>query len=197
MSSIIVYGNSTHIDKRRIIDRGTIPQPSNFYGESKLQAEIGIKLLESDTFKVVIIRPPMIYGKGSKGNYPRLASYARKLPFFPDIDNKRSVLHIDNLCEFTRLMIKNQENGLFFPQNKEYIKTSSMVKTIAEVHGRKVLLTNKFNFVLKLMIPRIGVLDKIFGNLIYEHSVSAYKMPYCVRNFHETIVATELESEDS
>jgi len=196
-SSIIVYGDSSHINKKRIIDRSTIPQPSNFYGNSKLQAEEGISLLESDDFKVVIIRPPMIYGKGSKGNYPKLASYARKLPLFPDIDNERSMLHIDNLCEFIRLMIENEEQGVFFPQNEEYVKTSYMVKMIAEVHGKRVLLTNKFNLLLKLLIPKIGVLNKMFGDLIYEHSISVYKTPYWVRDFNETIISTELECEKS
>jgi len=105
MSSIIVYGDSS--SDKRIIDRNTIPKPSNFYGDSKLQAEKGIKPLESDEFKIVILRPPMIYGKDSKGNYPKLAKAAKKLPIFPDIDNQRSMLHIDNLCEFIKLMIDN------------------------------------------------------------------------------------------
>lgn len=130
MSSIIVYGDSSK--DLQIIDRDTVPNPSNFYGNSKLQAEQGITPLADDHFKVVILRPPMIYGKDSKGNYPKLAKAARKLPFFPDIDNQRSMLHIDNLCEFLRVMIDHEEKGLFFPQNKEYVKTSEMVRNIAE-----------------------------------------------------------------
>src|SRR5699024_7475915 len=97
--------------------------------------------LNDEDFNVVIIRPPMIYGKGSKGNYPKLAKTAQKLPIFPDIDNQRSMLHIDNLSEFIKLMIDNEENGLFFPQNKEHVKTSYMVNKISEVHGNKITLT--------------------------------------------------------
>lgn len=126
MSSIIVYGDSS--SHKRVIDRTTVPNPSNFYGDSKLQAEEGIRALETDLFKVVILRPPMIYGKGSKGNYPRLASLARKTPIFPDIDNERSMLHIDNLVEYIKLMIDYGESGLFLPQNAEYVKTSEMVR---------------------------------------------------------------------
>src|SRR5690554_7057205 len=143
MSSIIVYGDSS--GNKRVITRETVPTPSNFYGNSKLQAEQGITPLESDGFKIVILRPPMIYGKGSKGNYPRLAKLARKVPVFPDIDNQRSMLHIDNLCEFIKLMIDNKESGLFFPQNKEYVKTSEMVRLIADVHGKKIRLMKVFN----------------------------------------------------
>ena len=136
MSSIIVYGDSS--SSKRIIDRNTVPMPSNFYGNSKLQAEEGIKDLESDDFKIVVLRPPMIYGKGSKGNYPRLANMAKKIPVFPDIDNERSMLNIDNLCEFIKVMIDHEETGLYFPQNKEYVKTSELVKLIGEIHERRL-----------------------------------------------------------
>ncbi len=191
MSSIIVYGDSGHINKKRVITRDTIPNPTNFYGNSKLQAEEGIKPLESNEFKVVILRPPMIYGKGSKGNYPKLAKMARKLPVFPDIDNERSMLHIDNLCEFIRLMIDNEERGLFFPQNKEYVKTSEMVRLIAEAHGKKIKLTRVFNPLLKILGNFTGVINKAFGNLVYEQSLSEYAESYRIRDLRESIVITE------
>ena len=192
MSSIIVYGDSS--SNKRVIDRNTVPIPSNFYGNSKLQAEEGIQGLESDNFKIVILRPPMIYGKGSKGNYPKLAKAAQKLPIFPDIDNERSMLYIHNLCEFIKLMIDNEESGLFFPQNKEYVKTSEMVKLISEVHGKKIRLTKVFNPILRFMFG-IGVVNKVFGNLVYEQSMSDYdKANYRIRGFKESIELTELES---
>ncbi|OMC73881.1 NAD-dependent epimerase [Paenibacillus odorifer] len=190
-SSIIVYGDSSHINKKRIIDNNTKPQPSNFYGNSKLQAEEGISLLESDDFKVVIIRPPMIYGKGSKGNYPKLASYARKLPIFPDIDNERSMLHIDNLCEFIRLMIDNNENGVYFPQNNEYVKTTEMVRLISEIHQKNVKLTRVFNPLIKFMGNFVGTVNKAFGNLVYEQGMSEYKENYRVWDLQDSIGVTE------
>lgn len=191
MSSIIVYGDSGHINKKRVITKDTIPNPTNFYGNSKLQAEEGIKPLENDEFKVVILRPPMIYGKGSKGNYPKLAKMARKLPVFPDIDNERSMLHIDNLCEFIRLMIDNEERGLFFPQNKEYVKTSEMVRLIAEAYGKKIKLTRVFNPLLKILGNFTGVINKAFGNLVYEQSLSEYAESYRIRDLRESIAITE------
>src|SRR5699024_12036773 len=98
LSIIIVYGEN--IDNKGIITKDTLPEPSNFYGNSKLQAEKGIEPLDDSDFNVAILRPPMIYGKGSKGNYPKLSKAAQKLPIFPDMDNQRSMLHIDNLSEF-------------------------------------------------------------------------------------------------
>lgn len=192
MSSIIVYGDSS--SSKRVIDRNTVPTPSNFYGNSKLQAEEGIMHLETDDFRIVVLRPPMIYGKGSKGNYPRLASMAKKIPIFPNIYNERSMLHIDNLCVFIKIMIDHEETGLYFPQNKEYVKTSEMVKTIAEVHGKKIWMTKLFNPVLRLMFG-IGIVNKVFGNLVYEKSMSDYdKANYLIRDFRESIELTELES---
>ncbi|NLP46835.1 MAG: NAD-dependent epimerase/dehydratase family protein [Epulopiscium sp.] len=192
MSSIIVYGDGSA--KERVIDRNTIPKPSNFYGNSKLQAEEGIKKLETNDFKIAIIRPPMIYGKDSKGNYPRLAKLAKLTPIFPDFDNQRSMLHIDNLCEFIRLMIDNEESGLFFPQNREYVKTSYMVKIIGQVHGKKVILVRWINWLIKMMF-NIGPVNKVFGNLVYDKEMSIYeKDSYQIRDFEESIRLTELES---
>ena len=189
MSSIIVYGDSS--SSKRVIDKNTVPTPSDFYGDSKLQAEQGIKQLESDNFKIVILRPPMIYGKGSKGNYPRLAKLAKITPVFPDFDNERSMLHIDNLCQFVKVMIDNEEAGIFFPQNKEYVRTSEMVKLIAEAHGKTIKMTRLFNPIIRLMF-RIGTINKVFGNLVYDKSMSDYdKANYRVTDFKDSIFQTE------
>lgn len=189
MSSIIVYGDST--SSKRVITRDTVPTPSNFYGDSKLQAEEGIRPLESEEFKVVIVRPPMIYGKGSKGNYPRLSKLARKTPVFPDFDNQRSMLHIDNLCEFLKVMIDHQESGLYFPQNKEYVKTSDLVSNISKVHGRNIHLTKMLNPVIRAFFS-INTVNKVFGNLIYDQSISNYKTAnYRIRSLKESVELTE------
>src|SRR5699024_10386702 len=188
MSSIIVYGNN----KQVLIDENSKPNPSNFYGQSKLDAEVGIQRLEDEAFKVAIVRPPMIYGKGSKGNYPKLAKAARKLPIFPDINNKRSMLHIDNLSEFLRLMIKNEEQGLYFPQNEKYVRTSNMVKIIAEVHHKNIHLTKLFNPALYIMIHyKVSIVNKVFASLVYDQEMSRYKEDYNVNEFKDSIVATE------
>lgn len=191
MSSIIVYGDSSHINHKRVIDKNTVPEPSNFYGRSKLQAEEGIIPLQDDNFNVVVIRPPMIFGKGSKGNYPKLAKMAQKLPVFSDVKNERSMLHIDNLCEFIRLMIVNEERGIFFPQNREYVGTSELVKLVAEAHGKRIVLTKLFNPILKLMGNFVGMVNKAFGNLVYEKNMSEYKENYRIWDLRESIIRTE------
>lgn len=191
MSSMSVYGDSNN--SNRVIDINTVPTPNSFYGNSKLQAEEYIKQIESDNFKIVVLRPPMIYGKGCKGNYPILASLAKITKLFPDIENQRSMLHIDNLCEFLKIIIDQEETGLFFPQNAEYVKTSEMVRLIAEMHGKKIWMTKVFNPILKLMFG-IVIVNKVFGNLVYEQSMSDYqKENYRIRDIRESIDTTELD----
>ena len=189
MSSIIVYGDST--SGKRIITKQTKPNPTDFYGDSKWQAEQKLNKLSDKTFKVLIIRPPMIYGKGSKGNYPKLSKLAKKTPIFPKISNSRSMLYIENLCEFVNQVVDLELNGLFFPQNSEYVNTSELVKLIAEVHGKKIYFTKMFNPVIKLLF-HFDTVKKVFGNLVYEQEMSRYAFEYQVIDFEESIKNTEL-----
>lgn len=175
MSSAIVYGDSAPIGKSKVINATTSVSPANCYGDSKVQAENGIKVLQDNGFKVVILRPPMIYGKGSKGNYPILAKMALKMLVFPKVANVRSMLYIENLCEFVRLMVENEEQGTFWPQNSEYSNTSELVKLIAEVHGKKVRLISGFGWALKIMSHVTGLVNKAFGSLSYEAGMSEYR----------------------
>lgn len=191
MSSMIVYAGCNE----KIITSNIQPKPLNFYGDSKWQAEQKLRNLESSEFKVVVLRPPMIYGKGSKGNYSQLSKLAIKLPIFPIVKNKRSMLHIDNLCEFIKLMIENNETGIFFPQNGQYTNTSDMVQMIAIVKGNNIIMVPFTNLLVKLMgrIPgKIGSLaTKAFGDLAYEMGMSEYKENYRVNSLRRSIELTE------
>lgn len=195
MSSIIVYGESAGIGKERVITKDTPLTPANFYGDSKVKAEEALQELTDEKFKIVILRPPMIYGKGSKGNYPLLAKLARKLPFFPNVKNQRSMLYVGNLCKFIACVIEREENGIFYPQNKEYVNTGEMVKYIAKARGKKIRLTGIFNPALKLMGKLGGkpggLVNKAFGNMTYEKSMSQYDFEYQIYNLEESIYLTE------
>lgn len=193
MSSIIVYGESGQIGQTKMITADTTPKPANFYGDTKFKAEKGIIPLADKDFKVVIIRAPMIYGKGCKGNYRILSKYAKRLPLFPDIENQRSVLYIENLIEFIRLMIENDESGIFYPQNSEYLKTSELVKLIAETHGNRLRLLKTFNSLISFFGKSIGMVNKVFGNMCYEMKMSEYKENYRLFNLYESIERTECD----
>ena len=182
MSSMIVYGDSAPYGQQKVIDETTVPKPSNFYGDSKLQADVAVRELADDTYKVIVLRPPMIYGKDSKGNYRTLAKLAKKLPVFPNVDNERSMLYIENLCEFLCqvLLLKSYHRNsvVLLPQNGEWTKTSDMVKEIAKASGKKIAELKCFApavWIGSKMPGKIGgLVNKAFGNNCYEYQVSEY-----------------------
>lgn len=196
MSSLIVYGDSAPYGGQKMIDENTLPCPSNFYGDSKWQADRGVRAMKSEDFHVAVLRPPMVYGRGSKGNYPVLAGFARRLPVFPDVSNQRSMLYIDNLSQFLCLLALSGEGGVYFPQNAEYTATGEMVRMISTAAGKRIWVTGLFNPVAALAshIPgRVsGLADKAFGSMVISQSLSKYAgMEYRVKDLESSVRETE------
>lgn len=193
MSSMIIYGGKEYIDDK------TLPEPKNFYGNSKWLADKEVRKLSDDSFNVAVLRSPMIYGKGSKGNYQTLRKIAKKAPIFPDVDNKRSMLCIENLCEFVCELICSESGGIFFPQNSEYSNTSRMVSDIAEAASRDIKLSSSLSPLVSLfeMIPgKVNQMaEKAFGSSYYDVKLSKYDgIDYQVLGLHESIKRTELRN---
>lgn len=174
LSSMSVYGEHGSIKHPVVITQETKPAPKDIYGESKLKAEEGIRSLDDKNFLVCVLRPPMIYGPGCKGNYQLLEKAALKLPLFPDIQNERSMLSIDNLCVYVRTIIEDKLSGIHFPQDKEYICTSQMVRNIAKKNGRNIHLTGAYTPLLRFLSGKGKYIDRVFGGLVYEKSLSDY-----------------------
>lgn len=182
MSSMIVYSS-----KETRITLETKPNPDNFYGLSKLQAEEGILTLQSKDFNVCVLRPPMIYGPGSKGNFPKLLNLSTKTLLFPKYNNKRSMLFITNLNEYVYNIIKYEEKGIFFPQNKEYVSTYEVIKFFSNKYNHKVWFTRVFNPFIWLFKKRIPVFNKVFGDFYYDID---YKYQLYRESFEDTLVET-------
>ena len=197
MSSSIVYGGSSKIGKSKHITLDTVPTPANCYGDSKLRAEKGLFEMASESFKVVALRPPMIYGKDCKGNFATMVSIAKKTPIFPMVKNERSVLYVDNLSEFVRLMIDNEESGIFFPQNSEYMNTSFAVKLLGEAKGKKIRLLRGFTLPLRMAAVFIGFINKAFGSFTYDKQMSEYKQEYRKVGFEQSISMVFGRGEDA
>lgn len=188
LSTMGVYGVETGF-----INEETKPNPKTPYAESKLEAEELLKGLTDDSFKVATLRPPIVYGKDCRGNYPRLATMALKLPIFPKIKNERSMIFIDNLSEFVRLTIDKELSGLFFPQNKEYVNTTELVRLIAEAHSREVKVTGVFNPFISLGIKVSETFGKVFGSFTYDMKMPGgpEELEYETCSFEESIERTE------
>ena len=184
MSSIIVYGDSYY--ENAAISSDTELSPSNFYGKSKLEAERELGKLSTDTFRVMIIRPPMVYGKGAKGNFGRLIKIASRTPIFPEIRNLRSVINVDNLCEFIKTSIDLELRGVEHPQDNRKLSTTEMVKIISGSKGKKIYFTKILNPIIKLF-KSVPIMKKIFGNLYYSDELSTIPKSYNLKKFEDAI----------
>ncbi len=175
MSSAIVYGDSAPIGKKKVITKDTEPNPANFYGDSKLQAEIKLNKLASKNFKVALVRPPMIYGEGCKGNYPTLRKLALRLPVFPKVKNERSMIYIDNFTAFVKDVIDNDTSGILMPSNPDIISTSEIVKAIAKANNKKIAIIPGFTWALKLMSHFTPFVNKALGSMSYDAEKGKYQ----------------------
>lgn len=135
--------------------------PDDAYAYSKWQAEIELlKLTETSPMEVVIVRPPLIYGPGVKGNFEKLLKLVKTgLPLpFGNIENKRSLIAIDNLTSFISLCAEHPKaaNQIFVIADGEDVSTSQLIKYIAECMNHKKLSLIPFP------VSVISLLAKIF-----------------------------------
>lgn len=173
LSSMSVYGMDTGV-----ITKKTKPNPKTHYGKSKLEAENGISCLNDENFKVCILRPPMVYGPGCKGNFQLILKIVEKSPIFPLSNNERSLLYIDNLSSFVKLAIDSQVDGLFFPDNRERVKIKDIVRIAADVYEKKIYFSYLLGmcvYILRLFVPKA---KKAFGSLIYM-DMDCHMYSYC------------------
>lgn len=195
LSTMGVYGTEIGY-----ITKGTEPKPKTSYAKSKYEAEGLLSELNDDKFKVTILRPPIVYGKNCKGNYTRLAGMALRLPLFPDVNNQRSMIYIDNLSEFIRLIIDYCASGIFFPQNMNYVNTTELVSLIAKAHGKELKNTRLFNFGVNIGTILSETFRKVFGSFIYDKGIPGgpgteidnIKLNYETCSFEKSIEQTEI-----
>ena len=162
LSTMAVYG----IDEG-VITLDTVPAPKTHYGKAKLEAELAMAELNDESFCLSVLRPPMVYGEGCKGNYQSLVKFAKLLPVFPDYKNQRSMIHIDQLCRYVKNLIDEKIDGLVLPQDEEYICTCQMVQGIARNMGKNMKLWKILNPAVWILVRCTGKGRKAFGNLIY------------------------------
>lgn len=191
MSSGAVYSQNDRKHKSIAVDEQTALNPCTPYGISKLKAEKDLlSLTKESAMKLVILRPPMVYGYGAKGNYNDLAKIAKKIPIFPKINNQRSMIYIENLCEFIRLAIEREIEGIFLPQNTEYVVTYKLVQKIAEVNGKKLVVIGAFNWCVGILSHVVNAVNKAFGSYTYAKT-NYFNGEYQIIDFSESIYRTE------
>ena len=195
MSSGIVFHASKSL-MGNVMTPETQPNPNDFYGDSKLQAEKGLEELVCPTFKIAILRPPMIYGPNCKGNFLRLGWLATKTPVFPAWHNQRSMLYIDNLAEFVKQIILREMEGYFYPQNKEFSDSVEIVRYFAHKYNKKIWITKLFNpFVVvgSWFLPQVS---KMFADSYYVHEMSKYDFDYQLVSLEDSMKGLEITDDN-
>lgn len=195
MSSQIVFHESRSL-KTEVLTKNTKEQPNGFYGDSKLQAEKGLHELECPTFKVCILRPPMIYGPKSRGNFLRLGWLATKTPIFPLWHNQRSMLYIDNLGEFVKQAILRELEGTFYPQNKELADTVEIVRFFSKKYHHKIWFSRLFNPFVLLGSLVLQPLNKMFASYYYTPEMSKYDFEYQLFSMEESLQNLEVTDDN-
>ena len=187
LSTMAVYGLTAAFGETVTITAQTPTVPTDNYGLSKLEAERALLALEGPDFRVAILRPPMIYGKDCKGNFRSLVSFARRLPFFPKVPNQRSMLYVGSLNRLVQQIIDREDRGIFCPQDPEYVNTSAMVQAIAAAQGKHLVLVPGFSWAFHLLRHLTGAVDKAFGSLVYDKSLSELEEDYRIASFPDSV----------
>ena len=188
MSSQIVFHESQSL-RTEVLTVDTEPSPNGFYGDSKLQAENGLKALRAKggQMKMCILRPCMIYGPNAKGNFLRLAKLGSKVPVFPAWHNKRSMLYIDNLAEFVMQAIVRELEGTFYPQNRELADTVEIIRFFAKEAGHEVWITRLLNPFVWLGSFVLQPINKMFATYYYDPQMSHMEFDYQLVSFEESL----------
>ena len=187
LSTMAVYGLTAAFGETVTITAQTPTVPTDNYGLSKLEAERALLSLEGPDFRVAILRPPMIYGKDCKGNFRSLVSFARRLPFFPKVPNRRPMLYVGSLNRLVQQIIDREDRGIFCPQDPEYVNTSAMVQAIAAAQGKHLVLVPGFSWAFHLLRHLTGAVDKAFGSLVYDKSLSELEEDYRIASFPDSV----------
>jgi nucleoside-diphosphate-sugar epimerase len=184
MSTVKVYGEETN----NKYSENTICNPEDEYGKSKLKAEIELKNLETNSFKVSIIRTPIVYGYGVKANIKSLINLVNRISILPfgKIKNKRSMVYIGNLCYLVDEVITQQKAGIFLASDDEPLSTSKLIELIAKNLDKKLYLLKIpfFESLLKLLKPSFH--KRLYVSLEIDNSLTKenlnLKNPYSVED---------------
>lgn len=171
LSSIKVNGEQTQ--KGAPFSEEDTPAPEDPYGISKMEAEQGLQRLAAETgLEVVIIRPPLVYGPGVKGNFASMVKLVDKgLPLpLGAVDNKRSLIALDNLVDLIIVCIEHPAaaNQVFMAGDGEDLSTTELLRGIACALGKPSRLVSVPEGVLMFGASLFGkkaVARRLLGSL--------------------------------
>ena len=178
ISTVKVYGDNNTMTS---LNENSSCSPSDPYGQSKFEAEEGLKQLETGTFKVAIIRPPLVYGKYVKGNLQRIMGLVEKLPVLPfdGINNARSMVYVGNLIKLIEVIMIKTASGVFIAGDREPHSTTKLVSLINENLASNKILVQLPDFVVQLIRkvkPQLA--NRLFDSYIVDNSLTNTMLNY-------------------
>lgn len=185
MSTVKVYGETTYGTNHW--DENTVCNPLDSYALSKLEAEYELLKIQSDNFKVAIIRCPLVYGPGVKANMLRIVKLTDRFCLLPfgNIDNRRSMVYIGNLVAFIKGVIDKSASGIFLTSDDTSISVTMLIRKISISLNKPVYLFALpvlFIKFIKCFKPTLA--NRIWGSLevnnYLTHKKLGYSPPYSV-----------------
>lgn len=179
-------------------------EPTDDYGKSKLEAERKLIYLQDEDFTISIVRPPLIYGKGVKGNLDKLMNLIQTKSWAPlgGIGNKRSMVYVKNLIALIDHLVGKNKAGIYIAGDNKLISTTYLAELIKKHLGKEPKfnkLPSLFRNVIKILKPNI--FNRLFCSYVVDHTNSAnylnYKNPYSVEEGIQEMVEHFIKSKNT
>lgn len=181
-STVKVYGFDGELSNHNfILTENSLCNPNDPYGASKYEAEKILNSLQDENFKVAMVRPPMVYGEGVKGNMLSLMKLINILPIIPfDYDNnKRSIISTENLLYLTHLIIKNQADGVYLGTEGNPVSIKEIAESIEKGLGKKKINIKFPSFIFKLLCKiKPNIMVRLYGTLAFKQEDNYKKINY-------------------
>lgn len=171
ISSIKVNGESTN--GTSAFKAEDDPSPQDPYGISKLEAELALKSLSRESqMEIVIIRPPLVYGPGVKGNFLTMINMMRRGVPLPlsNINNKRSFVSLENLVDLINVCLSHPAaaNQTFLVSDDSDVSTPALLKAVAQSMNAPIRMfyfpVSLLKFILKIL-GKDNITEKLIGSL--------------------------------
>lgn len=177
VSSVKVYGEGGD----EALNENSDCHPEDPYGKSKLKAEQYLQSIQNDSFVVSIVRPPVVYGPGVKGNIIRLLAAVDKGSMLPlgNTRNRRTMVFLDNLIELIHRIIDNRAAGIFVAGDRQPLSTDGLIRIIGDKLGKKTKLISVPGFMRKLMsMVKPGLYKRLFGSFVIDNSSTNQRLQF-------------------
>lgn len=181
-STVKVYGFDGELNNHDfILTEKSQCNPNDPYGASKYEAEKILNSLQNENFKVAMVRPPMVYGKGVKGNMLSLMKLINILPIIPfNYDNnKRSIISTENLLYMTHLIIKNKADGVYLGTEGSPVSIKEIAESIEKGLGKKKINIKFPRVIFKLLCKvKPDIMVRLYGTLAFKQEDNYNKIGY-------------------